>query len=124
MPVPRQEHIHFGRLVLTIVLFIIIEYLLEFLFQFVNAVRHGNDGAVAVDEEQSTVLSAVLMEHAELIVKVNETGPGEGVTLDGLAHGIGGLEFVGEAEHVQTTIAVLVVDGDDVAGVADAGRTP
>ena len=23
----------------------------EFLFQFVNAVRHGNDGAVAVDEE-------------------------------------------------------------------------
>ena len=44
-------HIHFGRLVLTIVLFIIIEYLLEFLFQFVNAVRHGNDGAVMVDEE-------------------------------------------------------------------------
>ena len=54
------------------------------------------------------------MEHAELVIKVNETGPGEGVTLDGLTHGIGGLEFVGEAEHVQTTIAVLVVDGDDV----------
>ena len=51
------------------------------------------------------------MEYAELIVKVNETGPGEGVTLDGLAHGIGGLEFVSKAEHVQTTIAVLVVDG-------------
>ena len=44
-------HIHFGRLVFTIVLFVIVENLFEFLFQFVNAVRHGNDGAVAVDEE-------------------------------------------------------------------------
>ena len=117
-------HIHFGRLVLTIVLFVIIEYLLEFHFQFVNAVRHGNDGAVAVNEEQGTVLSAMLTEYIKLVVKVNETRPREGVTLDGLAHGIGGLEFVGKAEHVQTTIAVLVVDGDDVAGVADAGRAP
>ena len=33
------------------VLFVIRKYLFEFLFQFVNAVRHGNDGAVAVDEE-------------------------------------------------------------------------
>ena len=92
--------------------------------QFLGIGGGGEDGAVAVDEEQSTILSAVLTEHAELVVKVNETGPGEGVTLDGLAHSIGGLEFVGKAEHVQTTIAVLVVDGDDVAGVADAGRTP
>ena len=92
--------------------------------QFLGIGGGGEDGAVAVDEEQSTILSAVLMEHAELVVKVNEAGPGEGVTLDGFAHGIGGFEFVGEAEHVQTTIAVLVVDGDDVAGVADAGRAP
>ena len=69
-------------------------------------------------------MSAVLTEHAELVIKVNETRPREGVTFDGLAHGIGGLEFVGNAEHVQVTMAVLVVDGDDVAGVADAGRTP
>ena len=66
----------------------------------------------------------MLTEYAELIVKVNETGPGEGVTPDGLAHGISGLEFVSKAEHIQATIAVLVVDGDDVAGVADAGRAP
>ena len=69
-------------------------------------------------------MSAVLTEHTELVIKVNETKPGKSVTLDGLAHSIGGLEFVGEAEHVQTTIAVLIVDGDDVAGVADAGRAP
>ena len=106
------------------VLFVIRKYLFEFRFQFVYAVRHGNNGAVAVDEEQSTILSAVLTEHTELVIEVNEAGPGEGVTFDGLAHGIGGLEFVGKAEHVQATISVLVVDGDDVAGVADAGRAP
>ena len=53
-------------------------------------------------------MSAVLTEYAELVVKVNEAWPGEGVTLDGLAHGIGGLKFVGKAEHVQATIAVFV----------------
>ena len=106
------------------ILFVARENLFEFRFQFVNAVRHGNDGAIDVDEEQSAVLSAVLMEYAELVIEVNEAGPGEGVTLDGFAHGIGGREFVGEAEHVQTTIAVLVVDRDDLAGVADAGSAP
>ena len=111
-------------MVLTIVLFVIIEYLFEFRFQFFYAVRHGNDGAVAVDEEQGTVLSAMLTEYIKLVVKVNEAGPREGMTLDGLAHGIGGLEFVGEAEHIQATIAVLIIDGDDIAGIADAGRTP
>ena len=60
-------------------------------------------------------MSAVFTEYAELIVKVNETRPREGVTFDGLAHGIGGLEFVGKAEQVQATIVVFVVDGDDVA---------
>ena len=69
-------------------------------------------------------MSAVLTEYAKLVVKVNEAWPGEGVTLDGLAHGISGLEFVGKAEHVQATIAVFVVDGNDVASVADAGRAP
>ena len=81
----------------------------KFRFQFVNAVRYGNDGAVAVDEEQSTILSAVFTEYSELVIKVNETGPRKGVTLDGLAHGIGGLEFVGEAEHVQATITILFI---------------
>ena len=69
-------------------------------------------------------MSAMFTEYAELVIKVNEAGPGEGVTLDGFAHGIDGFEFVGEAEHVQTTIAVLVVDGDDVASVANTGRAP
>ncbi len=32
-------------------LFVVGEYRFEFRFQFVNAVRHGKDGAVAVDEE-------------------------------------------------------------------------
>ena len=44
------------------------------------------------------------MEHVELIVKVNKAGPRKGMTLDGLTHGICGLEFVGKAEHVQATI--------------------
>lgn len=32
-------------------LFVVGENLFEFLFQFFYAVRHGNDGAIAVDEE-------------------------------------------------------------------------
>ena len=32
-------------------LFVIGEYLFEFRFQFVNAVRHSDDGAVTVDEK-------------------------------------------------------------------------
>ena len=55
-------------------LFVVGENLFELRFQFVNAVRHGNDGAVAVDEEQGTILSAMLTEYIKLVIEVNETG--------------------------------------------------
>ena len=44
--------VYFGFLVhVYFNLFVFVEYLFEFLFQFFYAVRHGNDGAIAVDEE-------------------------------------------------------------------------
>ena len=90
-------------------LLVVWENLFEFRFQFVHVIRHGNDGAVTVDEEQGTVLSAVLMEYAELVINVNKAGPRKGMTLDGLTHGICGLEFVGKAEHIQATITILFI---------------
>ena len=51
----------------------------------------------------------MLPEHSELVIEVNEAGPRVAVALDGLAHGIGGLELMGKAEHVQTTVVILVV---------------
>ena len=79
------------------------------LFEFLYTVGYCDDGAVAVDEEQGAVGGAVLLEHTELVVEINEAGPRVAVALDCLAHGIGGLELMGEAEHVQSSVMVLVV---------------
>ena len=62
----------------------------KLLFQFIYAVRYSDDGAATVDEEEGTISGAVLFEHAIFVVNVNEARPREGVTLNGLAHGIGG----------------------------------
>ena len=43
----------------------------------------------------------MLLECSELVVEVNEARPRVVVALYGLAHGIGGLELMGKAEHVQ-----------------------
>lgn len=66
----------------------------------------------------------MLLEHAELTVKVNEAGPREGVKFDHLSHVVGGLEFMGETEHVDSYVTILFVERDDVASIADAGSTP
>lgn len=62
----------------------------KLLFQFLHAVRNSDDGAATVDEEEGTISGAVPFEYAIFVVNVNETRPREGVTLNGLAHGIGG----------------------------------
>ena len=105
-------------------MFLFSEDFFEFRFQFFQVVRHSDDVAVAVNEEEGAVLCAVLFEHFELIVDVNESRPVKGMTLDSSPHGIGGLELVGEAEHVQAPVSVLFIKRDDVASFANAGRAP
>ena len=61
------------------------------------------------------------MEHAELVVKVNEAGPRVAIALDGLANSFGRFELMGGAEHVQATVVILIVKGNDVVGLANAG---
>lgn len=66
----------------------------------------------------------MLFKHAELLIKVNEAGPREGVQLDHLAHAIGGFEFNGKTGLFLSLVTILFIERDDVASLTDAGTTP
>ena len=85
------------------------ENLYNISFQFLYTIWHSNDVSLAIDKKEGAVGGAVLLEHSEFIIEVNEAGPRVDVALDGFAHGICRFELMGETEHVQTSVVILVV---------------